>query len=430
MGIIKAIGNAVGGSLADQWVEVVEADDMGGETVFTSGISVRQDDRRNVNRKGTQNYLTDGSIIHVYPNQFMFITDGGKVTDYTAEPGYFQYKNDATPSLFEGGFGGALKKTFERIKYAGVPSEKQQVFFINLQEIKGIKFGTPSPLNYFDDFYNAELFLRAYGTYSIKITNPLLFYEEVIPRNADRVDIDEINEQYRNEFLEAFQTAITQMSAEGVRVSNVPAKGMEVSRHMADVLDEEWTQRRGMEILSVGIANISYDEESKKLIVMRNKGAMLGDPSVREGYVQGSVARGMEAAGSNPGGAGQSFMGMGMGMQFGGNYAGQASQMNQEQMMRQEKAAAEERARAEAQVVQGQVTQSDRPAESSSAPGAGAEMWICPECSTQNKGNFCTNCGTKKPEAAKQKFCSNCGYNVPEGTQPNFCPECGTKFPE
>ena len=71
----------------------------------------------------------------------------------------------------------------------------------------------------------------------------------------------------------------------------------------ADILDEEWKQNRGVEIASVGIASISYDEESTKLINMRNQGAMLSDPTIREGYVQGSVARGMEAAGSNAAGS-------------------------------------------------------------------------------------------------------------------------------
>ena len=57
---------------------------------------------------------------------------------------------------------------------------------MNLQEIKGIKFGTRNPVNYFDNFYNAELFLRAHGTYSMKVTDPLKFSGEVIPQNADR----------------------------------------------------------------------------------------------------------------------------------------------------------------------------------------------------------------------------------------------------
>ena len=45
---------------------------------------------------------------------------------------------------------------------------------------------------------------------------------------------------------------------------------------MANILDEDWKRTRGMEIQSVGISSITYDDESKELINMRNKGAMLG----------------------------------------------------------------------------------------------------------------------------------------------------------
>ena len=29
-------------------------------------------------------------MIHVYDNQFMMLVDGGKIVDYTAEPGYYK----------------------------------------------------------------------------------------------------------------------------------------------------------------------------------------------------------------------------------------------------------------------------------------------------------------------------------------------------
>ena len=193
---------------------------------------------------------------------------------------------------------------------------RRKYFFINLQEIKGIKFGTRNPINYFDNFYNAELFLRAHGTYSVKITNPLQFYAEVIPRNADRVEIDEINEQYLSEFLEALQSSINQMSADGTRISYVTSKARELGKYMSTTLDEEWNQTRGMEIQAVGIASVSYDEESQKLINMRNEGAMLGgDASVLRGMAVKNLTEGVRDAGSNAGGAMTGFMGVGMGMQ-------------------------------------------------------------------------------------------------------------------
>ena len=155
MGIVKALTSAIGGSLADQWLEVIEAGDMGDQTLFTSGVKVR----KGSNTKGTDNTVSDGSVIHVYPNQFMLLVDGGKVIDYTGEPGYFTVKNSSMPSLFNGQLKEAVSESFDRIRFGGQTPTAQKVYFINLQEIKGIKFGTPNPINYFDQFYNAELFL-------------------------------------------------------------------------------------------------------------------------------------------------------------------------------------------------------------------------------------------------------------------------------
>lgn len=422
MGIIKAIASAVGGGLADQWLEVIEPDEMSDKTVFTRGVTVRRNDSRNANRRGTQDTVSNGSVIHVYPNQFMMLVDGGKVVDYTAEEGYYTVNNSSMPSMFNGEFGDSLKESFNRIKFAGVTPGVQKVFYINLQEIKGIKFGTRNPVNYFDSFYNAELFLRAHGTYSIKIKNPLTFYSEAIPKNDDRVEIEEINEQYLAEFLEAFQSAINQMSADGVRISFVASKGRELSKYMADILDADWGEMRGIEIQSVGISSISYDEESTKLINMRNQGAMLGDATVREGYVQGSVARGIEAAGSNANGSMAGFMGVGMGMQATTGFMGAASQSNQAQMER-------EAARATAaQPVPGSWKCScgnentGKFCSNCGSPKPEVSTWKC-SCGNENSGKFCSNCGKPKPSQLK---CASCGYE-PDLSQPapKFCPECG-----
>lgn len=52
MGLIKAATSSVGGGLADQWLEVIEPDNMGDTTVMTKGVFVRKDDKRGSNRKG------------------------------------------------------------------------------------------------------------------------------------------------------------------------------------------------------------------------------------------------------------------------------------------------------------------------------------------------------------------------------------------
>lgn len=401
MGIIKAAVNTVSGGLADQWLEVIEAANMGDHTVFASGVKTR----RGQNVKGTENLISNGSMIHVYPNQFMMLVDGGKVVDYTAEPGYYTVNNSVAPSLFNGQFGDALKESFNRIKYGGSTPYKQRVFFINLQEIKGIKFGTRNPVNYFDSFYNAELFLRAHGSYSIKITDPLKFYAEVIPKNTNKVEIESINEQYMDEFLSALQSSINRMSADGTRISFVASKSRELGKYMSETLDEDWTKNRGMEILAVGVASINYSQESQELINLRNQGAMMSDPTIREGFVQKNIAEGLKAAGSNANGAMAGFMGMGMGMQAGGGFMGAASSTNMQQMQAQ--------------------NQRVNPTQTQETPvPMNKDEWTC-SCGTKNSGRFCSNCGTKKQEG-KVSWTCQCG-TVNMG---NFCSNCGNKKPE
>lgn len=463
MGIIKAVTTAVGGALADQWLEAVEPDDMGDRTVFVRGVQVRRG--KGSNTKGSPDIVSDGSVIHVYPNQFMMLVDGGKIVDYTAEEGYYKVSHSSMPSMFNGQFGEALKESFNRIRFGGVTPGAQKVYYVNLQEIKGIKFGTRNPVNYFDNFYNAELFLRAHGTYSIKVTDPIKFYAEVIPKNADHVEIDSINEQYLSEFLEALQTSINQMSADGTRISYVTSRSRELGQYMAQTLDEEWTRMRGMEIQAVGIASITYDEESQNLINLRNRGAMMSDPSIREGYVQTTIAEGLKNAGSNDSGAMAGFMGMGMGMQMGGGFMGAASNTNMQQMQMNQAPgqmpgntgmpgmgghpAGGQPAGGQPMGGQpmgnqpmGNQPSGVQPAGSQWAvpnqmagmqPGSAGmagqmpgtqpgSAWTCPGCGTSNTGKFCGECGHPRPDTP---WTCSCG-NINTG---KFCSECGKPRP-
>lgn len=388
MGIIRAGIGAVAGSLSDQWEDVVEAYDMGAQTLFTEG-RINHKNRSFSNRA---TIVSNGSVVHVYDNQFMLMTDGGKVIDFTGEPGYFVVDNSSEPSMFQGQVKESLKSAWERFKFGGQSPKEQRVFFLNLSEVRDIKFGTRNAVNYFDSFYNAELFLRAFGTYSIRITNPLLFYANMVPRNSSHVEAEDIMEQLRDEFMQALQSSINNMSADGIRISYVSGKSMELSKYMSDVLDEEWTKNRGIEIVSVAIASVSYDEESKKLINMRNQGAMMQDPTIREGYVQSQIADGLRAAGSNSAGAAQAFMGMGFGMQGAGSFMQSASQTNYGQMQMNAGGAG-----AGQQNTGAAAAQTGAPAGGGRArkqPG----QWFCPECGALNSGKFCTECGTKKPE--------------------------------
>ena len=419
MGIIKAAINAVTGALADTWLEVIEAAPMGNNDVIVPGQAVDQKGRSQ-NKKGGENLVSNGSIIHVLDNQFMILVDGGKIVDYTATAGYYKVDNSALPSLFNGQFGDSIKESFSRIKYGGISSTSQRVFFLNLQEIRGIKFGTQNPVQYFDNFYESELFMRLHGTYSIKITDPFKFYMEVIPRevitnNQKFTFAMPAIQQFNDEFVSELGTAFNQYSADGFRVSHIASKTKEMGKYMADALDEDWNQLRGFQVTSVGMQPPAYDEESQKIVTERSKMASqvsyLKDAANQQAYMAKSVGEGISGAGNNPGGAAIGFMGMNMAQNMGagvmGNYMQNPQYGNQQQY---------------AQPQQQQPQQPQQQAPQQAAPAQGG--WTC-ECGATNQGKFCSECGKAKPEAPKKRFCTNCGAELSPTTK--FCPECGTK---
>ena len=418
MGIIKAAINAVTGALADTWLEVIESAPMGNNDVIVPGQAVDQKGRSQ-NKKGGENLVSNGSIIHVLDNQFMILVDGGKIVDYTATAGYYKVDNSALPSLFNGQFGDSIKESFSRIKYGGISSTSQRVFFLNLQEIRGIKFGTQNPVQYFDNFYESELFMRLHGTYSIKITDPFKFYMEVIPRevitNNEKFTFAMPDiQQFNDEFVSELGTAFNQYSADGFRVSHIASKTKEMGKYMADALDEDWNQLRGFQVTSVGMQPPAYDEESQKIVTERSKMASqvsyLKDAANQQAYMAKSVGEGISGAGNNPGGAAIGFMGMNMAQNMGagvmGNYMQNPQYGNQQQYAQPQQ----------------QQPQPQQQAPQQAAPAQGG--WTC-ECGATNQGKFCSECGKAKPEAPKKRFCTNCGAELSPTTK--FCPECGTK---
>lgn len=423
MGIIRAAINAVKGGLADTWLEVIEPAPMGEHTVIVPGQLVTQNGKSQ-NKKGSSNIVSNGSIIHVYDEQMMILVDGGKIVDYTAEAGYFKVDNSSMPSLFNGQFMDSIKESFSRIKYGGVPSQSQHVFYINLKEIKNIKFGTTSPVQYYDSFYEAELFMRLHGSYSIKVSDPFKFYQQVIPneiitQNESLEFEGEFVRQYNEEFVTELGSAFNQYSADGNRISFITSKAKEMAKYMRDALDDDWNEARGFEVFRVSMGMPAYSDESQKIIneraAMGASVSFLRDGANQQAYMAKNIAEGINAAGHNEGGAMGAFLGMGMAQNMGGNIMGgymqnpQYVQHNPQQGMNQ-------------QQPQQQAPQQEAPQQA--APQQADGSWTC-GCGAVNAGKFCSECGTPKPEAPKKRFCGNCGAQLTEGQK--FCPECGTK---
>ncbi|MDR2373450.1 MAG: SPFH domain-containing protein [Bifidobacteriaceae bacterium] len=319
MGLIRAAAGAIGGTLGDQWLDAIGVPDelVKPDTVLIKGFSLRRD-QRSSNRTGTDDVISNGSRIVVPTNASLLLVDGGRVADVSAEPGYYTVDNATQPSVFVGQWGDSLYQAWERFKFGGTTPQQQRAVFIIQREIRDIKFGTRQPIQYFDTFYNAELFLRAFGSFTILVNNPILFFANVYDKSSVRVNFSDIQDQFLSEFMTKLTAAIAQLSGQGVRVSAVQQHQELLSQAMAQLLDADWTQGRGIEIVRVAVESVNYTNESRDLINLRNRGAMLSDPAIQRGYVAGTVADALHEAGANPAGGAGAMLGVG----FAGGAAG------------------------------------------------------------------------------------------------------------
>lgn len=148
MGLIKAGINAIGGTLADQWKEYFYCESMGNNILVAKGK--RKVNSRSSNTKGDENVITNGSGIAVADGQCMIIVEDGKVVEICSEPGEFTFDMSSEPSIFTQDLGDTIQDTLDnmlkRFTYGGMAGKDQRIYYFNIKEIMGNKFGTQSPI--------------------------------------------------------------------------------------------------------------------------------------------------------------------------------------------------------------------------------------------------------------------------------------------
>ena len=436
MGLIRAAAGAVGGVLADQWKEFFYCEAMDKEVLVTKGQ--KRITSRSSNTKRNDNIISNGSGIAVADGQCMIIVEQGKIVEVCAEPGEFTYDTSTEPSIFTGNLKDSIKETFKvvgkRFAYGGDTGKDQRVYYFNTKELIDNKFGTanPIPFRVVDSKINldVDVSIRCSGVYSYRIADPLLFYTNVCGNVADTYRREEIDAQLKTEFVSALQPAFGKLSELEIRPNQIVTHNTDLENAMNQALSQKWGELRGLEVVSVALGTVTLPEEDQELIKIAQRNAMYRDPTMGAAAITGATADAMGKAAENSAGAMTGFMGMGMAMNAGGAAGAQnlyAMGMQQEEAKKAEAAAAAAAAPAGWQCACGAV------ATGNFCPQCGAkkpadEGWTC-ACGAVNKGKFCTNCGAKKPEDAPLYKCDKCGWE-PEDPKnpPKFCPECGDIF--
>jgi len=392
MGLIQAAVGSFKGVMGDQWKEYFVCDSIPAGTIVVKGkkkISGKSSNR------SKDDIITNGSVISVADGQAIIIVDNGKVVDYCAEPGEYTFDQSTEPSLFDGGkLADNIKEVFanmgKRFAFGGEAPKDMRVYYFNLKEQMGNKFGTPNPVPFrvVDDRANIDMDVRikCFGEYSIHVTNPILFYTNVCGNVKDECTVDDIGSQMKSEFLTAFQPALAILGRNRLRYSDLPLYTKELASVLNDELSTQWRDGRGIEIGRVGINSIVADKEDEETLQSLQKAASFRDPGLAAGYTVSQQGKAMVDAANNANGAVNGFVGMNMAGSAMGNTA---------------------------------TTLYAQAAAEKAAPQAGG--WTC-ACGANNpaEANFCMKCGKPNPTGP---WTCECGQENPAGS--NFCMKCG-----
>lgn len=446
MGLIKALTGAAGGTLADQWKEYFYCDALPADVIVTKGR--KKVSGRSSNKHGSDNIITDGSVIVVNDGQCMVIVEQGKVVDLCSEPGEYTYDSGLEPSLFCGDLSKNIRQVFDtigkRFTFGGEAPRDQRIYYFNVKEMVGNKYGTPSPVPFRVVDQNigldVDISIRCFGEYSYRVTNPILFYTNVCGNIEDEFTREEIESQLKSELLTALQPAFARISEMGIRYSALPAHTTELADVLNAVLSAKWSELRGIEIVSFGVSSVKASEEDEAMIKDMQKNAVFRNPTMAAAHMVGAQADAMRAAASNANGAAMGFMGMNMAGAAGGmniqNLYNMGQQMNQQApASAQQSVPAQPAPAAPAASASpgwncscGAVGNKGKFCVECGAPKPEQEGWVC-SCGSVNKGKFCPNCGAKKPAGVPQYRCDKCGWEPKDPTKPpKFCPECGDPF--
>ncbi len=465
MGLINAAKGAFQDVFADTWREYFYCERMDDDTLMVKGE--KKISGKSSNKKGTDNIISNGSIIAVNEGQCMLIIDQGRIAEVCAEAGEYIYDSSTEPSIFYGSLGENIKKYWEtfyrRVTTGGDVAKDQRVYFVNIREIYNNKFGTQQPIQYrfYPDATSAvpkTLRIRCNGEFSFCIKNPIAFYKVVAANVSDSYEKSEIFSFLRSSMVTALQPAFGNLAKKGYHYGDLINASLEMGNEIKAALQEEWYEKRGFEFGTINVQSMTLPPEDQEWLDQYETDKLYSsDQSMNQRDLMKDMIGAMGDAASNENGSFNGIYGLGMmtnamnqmGMNPMAMMGGMQNGTMQNNMMQNN--GMQNGAMPNNGMV-GVAVQTPQAAPAPQTPPA--DSWTC-TCGAVCTGKFCTECGTPKPMEGvwtctcgavnKGKFCSECGAKKPAGAPlyrcdkcgwepedpknpPKFCPECGDPF--
>jgi len=176
---------------------------------------------------------------------------------------------------------------------------KSEIYFINTTRFNDQKWGTKNPIMARDPEFG-PVRLRAFGTYSMRVSDPGKFLTEIVGTDGE-FTADEISFQIRNVILQEVSQVLAKS---GIPVLDMAGNTADLGRIVVQAIAPKIADY-GLTIPEFYIENISLPEEVEKVLDKRTSMGIAGDLNR---YMQFNAAEGM----ANPASGAGAMMGAGM----------------------------------------------------------------------------------------------------------------------
>jgi len=249
------------------------------------------------------NEIKYGAKLIVRESQYAVFVNEGQVADVLG-PGTWELETKNLPLL----------TTLKNWQHGYSSPFKSEVYFCNARRFTDLKWGTKQPLMLRDAEFGG-LRLRAFGTYGVRITDPLTFIREIVGTEGV-FTTDEISNQLRNLITSRFATII---GSANIPILDVAANQDQLGEFLTKRIAPEFGEY-GLELTKLLVENISLPPAVSEALDKRTSMGMTGN---LDAYLKYQAGEGLALGG----GAGD-VVGMGVGLAVGQTMAqgvGQAS---------------------------------------------------------------------------------------------------------
>ena len=259
------------------------------------------------------------------------------------------------------------------------------VYFVNVKQFTGLKWGTANPIAMRDPEFGM-IRVKGYGSYAFKVDDAGVFLQELFGTNSSFSTRD-ITDWLKTMLISALTDALGESK---ISALDLAGNTLEFNQIVTATIQNKFKEI-GLKLTNLFIENMSVPEAVEKAIDERSKLGILGDKT--DVMMKVAAAEAMKDAAKNPG-TGGAFVGAGMGIGAG---AGIGAMF------------------AEAMRTSNSSTPQNNTSSGRKCSSCGADVGP--------KAKFCPECGQK---LSAKKFCPECGKEVSASSK--FCPECGQKL--